>query len=120
MKKCRFEVSISYDEQFFAEGEIQETIRTSIEKLGENKVNRYGRDTFMKNGWVKGIHPKVVKVNDNSDISAEQIGELVFLNQEFLELSRGNEVMEEEVPKLPEHKMNQLLAHVKKAFSKKS
>ena len=115
MKKCRFEVDISYDEQFFAEGEIQETIRTSIEELGKNKVNRYGRDTFMKNGWVTGIHPKVVKVNDNSDISDEQLGELVFLSE-----LRDTEIEEEELPKLTEHKMSQLLAHVKKAFSKKS
>ena len=119
MKRCRFEVDVSYDEQFFAEGEIQETLRTSIEELGENKVNRYGRDAFMKNGWVKGIHSNVNKVNNDSDVGDEQLGELVFLNQEFLESLRDNEVRDEEVPKLPEHKMSELLAHVKKAFVKK-
>jgi len=93
MKKCRFKVEVSYDEQFFAEGEIQETLRTSIEILGKNKVNRYGRDAFMKNGWILGIHPKIDKVN--------------------------TEVKEEEVPKLTEHKMRRLLARVKRVFSKK-
>ena len=115
MKKCRFEVDVSYDEHFFAEGEIQETIRTSIERLGENKVNRYGRDAFMKNGWTKGIHSNVNKVNNASDISDEQLGELVFLSA-----LHDNDEDEVEVPKLSEHKMSELLAHVKKVFAKKS
>jgi len=66
MKKCKFKVDVSYDEQFFTEGEIRETLRTSIEKLGKRKVSRYGKDAFMKNGWVLGIHPDIRKANGKS------------------------------------------------------
>jgi len=117
MKKCRYEVDVSYDEQFFAEGEIQETLRTSIEELGENKVNRYGRDAFMKNGWIKGIHAKVEKTESDEqklELNEQHIAELIAISGVFEE-----ELPNKDVPKLSEEKLNQLLAKVREEFSKK-
>ena len=118
MKKCRFEVGVSYDEQFFAEGEIQETLRTSIEILGKKKVNKYGRDVFMKNGWIKGIHAKVEKTESGEqkvELTEQHIAELIAISGVI-----GEEIPNKDVPKLTEEKLDQLLAQVRKEFSKKS
>jgi hypothetical protein len=117
MKKCRFEVEVSYDEQFFAEGEIQETLRTSIEILGEKKVNRYGRDTFMKNGWIKGIDAKVEKTKSDEpklELNDQCIAELIAISGVSEE-----EIPDKDVPKLSEVQLEQLLAKVRTEFSKK-
>ena len=117
MKKCRFEVDVSYDEQFFAEGEIQETLRTSIEILGKKKVNRYGRDVFMKNGWIKGIHAKVEKTESDEqklEFDKQHIAELIAISGVFEE-----EIPNNDVPKLSEEQVEQLLIKVREAFPRK-
>jgi hypothetical protein len=119
MKKCRFEVDVSYDEYFFAEGEIKETLRKSIRDLGELKVNNYGKEEFMKSeNWIMGIHANVEKTESDEpklEFSDEHIAELLAISGVFEE-----DIPDKDVPKLSEEKMEILLAHVKKAFAKKS
>ena len=104
MKKCRFEVRVSYDEQFFAEGEIRETLRKSIRDLGELKVNNYGKEEFMKSkNWIMGIHANVEKTESDEpkmELTDEMIGELIAISGVFEE-----ELPPKDVPKLSEEKM---------------
>ena len=118
MKKCRFEVRVSYDEQFFAEGEIRETLRKSIRDLGELKVNNYGKEEFMKNEkWIKGIHAEVEKTESDEpkvELNDQHIAELIAISGVFEE-----DIPEKDIPKLSETQMAKLLAQVRKDFSKK-
>lgn len=119
MKKCKFEVDVSYDEYFFAEGEIKETLRKAIRDLGELKVSNYGKDEFMKSeNWIKGIHAEVEKTGPEEsklELSDEMIGELIAISGEF-----GKDQDDKDVPKLSEESLEELLVQVRKEFKKKS
>ena len=118
MKKCKFEVDVSYDEYFFAEGEIKETLRKSIRDLGELKVNNYGKEEFMKSkNWIMGIHANVEKTESDEpklEFSDEHIAELIAISGVFEE-----EIPEKDIPKLSETQMEELLAKVREVFPQK-
>ena len=47
MKKCKFEVKVTYNPNFFGEGEIKETIKKSLKDLNDEKENKFGRNCMI-------------------------------------------------------------------------
>ena len=42
-KKCKFEVEVTYNSDYFAEGEIRDTIKKAIKDLNDQKEKKFGR-----------------------------------------------------------------------------
>ena len=42
-KKCKFDVEVTYNSDYFAEGEIRDTIKKAIKDLNDQKEKKFGR-----------------------------------------------------------------------------
>ena len=111
-KKCKFEVEVTYNSDYFAEGEIRDTIKKAIKDLNDQKEKKFGRLKLCDPG--KTNHGVTCNVTDGvivpkrPQIFVEEIAEL-------------DELMEDEVdPKLvlPDEKVEELLREVKTTFNK--
>ena len=111
-KKCKFEVEVTYNSDYFAEGEIRDTIKKAIKDLNDQKEKKFGRLKMCNPG--KTNHGVTCNVTDGvvakkrPQIFVEEIAEL-------------DELMKDNVdPKivLPDAKVEELLKEVKTAFGK--
>ena len=111
-KKCKFDVEVTYNSDYFAEGEIRDTIKKAIKDLNDQKEKKFGRLKLCDPG--KTNHGVTCNVTDSAiatkrpQIFVEEIAEL-------------DEMIEDDVdPKivLPDEKVEELLREVKTAFNK--
>ena len=111
-KKCKFDVEVTYNSDYFAEGEIRDTIKKAIKDLNDQKEKKFGRlklcDPGKTNHGVTCDVTKGVVATRTPQIFIEEIAEL-------------DELMEDKVdPKLvlPDEKVEEFLREVKTAFNK--
>lgn len=111
IKKCKFEVEVSYNPDYFAKGEIRETIKNAIVDLNEFKENKFGRLKMCDLGKTNhGMTCTVESKQVNSDVPTKRAN----VNTEVEDL------MDEEVtdPRmiLPDTRVEELINEVKIAF----
>ena len=111
-KKCKFEVEVTYNSDYFAEGEIRDTIKKAIKDLNDQKEKKFGRLKLCDPG--KTNHGVTCNVSDGVIVPTRP---QIFVE----EISKLDELMDEEVdPKLvlPDEKVEELLREVKTTFNK--
>lgn len=113
-KKCKFEVEVTYNSDYFAEGEIRETIKKAIKDLNDSKEKKFGRlklcDPGKTNhGVTCNIESKVI-VPKKPQVYIEEIAE-------FSELM-NDDIADSKIV-LPDTKVEELLKEVETAFGKK-
>ena len=113
-KKCKFEVEVTYNPDYFAEGEIRETIRKAIVDLNAHKEKNFGRNKLSvqgetNHGMTCSVNKAVVYENKIPKVFAQEIAEL-------------NSTMYEETidPKmiLPDTQVEELVNEVKSVYGK--
>lgn len=111
-KKCKFDVEVTYNSDYFAEGEIRDTIKKAIKDLNDQKEKKFGRlklcDPGKTNhGLTCNVKTEIFKTHE-PQIYIEELAELSELMEETIE------------PKivLPDTKVEELLKEVKTAFNK--
>jgi len=112
-KKCKFDVEVTYNSDYFAEGEIRDTIKKAIKDLNDQKEKKFGRlklcDPGKTNhGMTCNIESKII-VPKKPHIYVEEIAE-------FTELM-DDEVVDSKII-LPDTKVEELMNEVRTAFSK--
>ena len=112
-KKCKFEVEVTYNSDYFAEGEIRDTIKKAIKDLNDQKEKKFGRlkmcDPGKTNhGITCNVESKII-VPKKPQIFVEDIAE-------FPELM-DDEVVDSKIV-LPDIKVEELLKEVETAFNK--
>jgi len=112
-KKCKFEVEVTYNSDYFAEGEIRDTIKKAIKDLNDQKEKKFGRlkmcDPGKTNyGITCNVESKII-VPKKPQIFVEDIAE-------FSELM-DDEVVDSKLV-LPDIKVEELLKEVETAFNK--
>jgi hypothetical protein len=111
-KKCKFEVEVTYNSDYFAEGEIRDTIKKALKDLNDQKEKKFGRLKLCDPG--KTNHGVTCNVTD--EVVAKKRPQIFV--EEIAEL---DELMKDNVdPKivLPDAKVEELLKEVETAFSK--
>jgi hypothetical protein len=111
-KKCKFEVDVTYNSDFFSEGEIRETIKKSICDLNDTKEAQFGRLKMIVPG--KTNHGMSCNVNQ---VYTEFDSETIDIVETLVSLS---EAMDSDEPNilLPEPKVDELMAEVRTTFNK--
>lgn len=111
-KKCKFDVEVTYNSDYFAEGEIRETIKKAIRDLSDAKEAQFGRLKMIVPGKTNhGISCNVNQVTDCfDDVSVDVVETLVSLNK----------LMDDDEPSivLPEPKVDELMQEVNNSFGK--
>jgi len=112
-KKCKFEVEVTYNSDYFAEGEIRDTIKKAIKDLNYSKEKKFGRLKMCDPGKTNhGITSDVTQVvYDNKHDSIDIVETLVSLSACMDDTETPNIV-------LPEPKLEELMTEVRTAFSK--
>ena len=113
-KKCKFEVEVTYNSEYFAEGEIRETIRKAIVDLNAEKEKNFGRRKLSEQGKTNhgmtcNVNKAVVYENKIPQVFAEEIAELdSIMNEETID------------PKmiLPDTQVEELINEVKSVYGK--
>lgn len=107
IKKCKFEVDITYNSDYFAEAEIRDTIRSAIKELNDEKIKKFGRKIIcdpgkINSGCVGSIKNVSFNANDNT----------IDLVETLVSLSS---CMDEDEPSmiLPEPKLEELMSEVR-------
>ena len=113
INECKFKVDITYNSDFFSEGEIRETIRAAIRDLNDAKEKRFGRVMRDPGKTNKGVSCSVTQctepeVSDSIDL----VDTLVSLSSQL-----DNDELSD-VPQLSDHKLEELMVEVRTAFKK--
>ena len=112
IKKCKFEVDVTYNSKFFAEGEIRETLRNAINDLSNLKENQFGRLKMVDCGKTnKGVSCNVNQVTDCFDSSSVDIVETLVSLSKFMDDNEPSIL-------LSDSKVNELTSEVNTAFDK--
>lgn len=112
-KKCKFNVDITYNDNFFTETEIQETIKNAIADLNDFKLKQFGKKIICDPGKINsGVCGNVNAVYDFSENSK------IDLVETLVSLSSCMDTDEDDDPRLilPEPKVEELMGEVRKAF----
>ena len=114
-KKCKFEVDVTYNSDYFAEGEIRETIKKAISDLNNSKEKKFGR--------LKMCDPGKTNYGLTCSCSLKQNNGLHEKPKLCIEQIAGlGELIKDEVidPKmiLPDAKIEELVKEVKTTFGK--
>ena len=112
IKKCKFEVEVTYNSDYFAEGEIRDTIKKAICDLNDTKEAQFGRLKMIVSG--KTNHGMSCNVNQ---VSTEFDSETIDIVETLVNLS---EAMDPDEPNilLSEPKVDELMAEVRTTFNK--
>ena len=110
-KKCKFEVEVTYNSDYFVEGEIRDTIKKAIKELNDEKIKKFGRKIIcdpgkVNSGVVGGVKQLCYKDTDSIDL----VETLVSLSASMDDTETPNIV-------LPEPKVNELMKEVRTAFN---
>ena len=109
-KKCKFEVDVTFNSDYFAEAEIRDTIKKAIKELNDEKVQKFGQKVICEPGKVNsGLVGSLRQVNCKDSDRIDVVETLVSLSS----------CMDDE-PNivLPEPKMEELIEEVRTAFDK--
>jgi hypothetical protein len=110
-KKCKFEVEVTYNSDFFAEGEIRETIKKAIRDLNDDKENKFGRRIMCDPGKTNnGIS---CDVNQSTEYTTSDSIDVV---ETLVSLSKLMDDEDESTIILPEPKLEELMTEVRTAF----
>jgi len=113
-KKCKFEVDVAYNPDFFAEGEIKETIKKAIRDLNDAKESEFGKRVVCDPGKINsGAIASVTKItSDTPDVedSCDIIETLVSLSGAMDGI--------DDVPQLTEPQLEELMGEVRTVFHK--
>jgi len=108
-KKCKFEVEVTYNSDYFAEGEIRDTIKKAIKELNDEKINKFGRKIICDPGKINsGVIGDVNQVCHKTTDSVDLVETLVSLSACMDDTETPNIV-------LPEPKVNELMKEVRTA-----
>ena len=108
-KKCKFEVEVTYNSDYFAEGEIRDTIKKAIKELNDEKINKFGRKIICDPGKINsGVVGDVNQVCHKNTDSIDLVETLVSLSS----------CMNDDEPSivLPDHNVEELMNEVRTAF----
>ena len=108
-KKCKFEVEVTYNSNYFAEGEIRDTIKKAIKELNDEKINKFGRKIICDPGKINsGVIGDVNQVCYKNTDSIDIVETLVSLSS----------CMNDDEPSivLPEPKLEELMDEVHTTF----
>tara|TARA_B100001057_G_scaffold168729_1_gene169449 strand:+ start:1162 stop:1503 length:342 start_codon:yes stop_codon:yes gene_type:complete len=109
-KKCKFEVEVTYNSDYFAEGEIRDTIKKAIKELNDEKIKKFGRKIICDPGKVNsGVVGDVNQVCYKNTDSIDIVETLVSLSSCMDDDESPNIV-------LPEPKIEELMNEVRTAF----
>tara|TARA_B100001093_G_scaffold3393_1_gene3502 strand:+ start:463 stop:807 length:345 start_codon:yes stop_codon:yes gene_type:complete len=110
-KKCKFEVEVTYNPDYFAEGEICGTIKNAICDLNDFKENKFGR--------LKMCNPGKTNHGMTCTVKSKQVNLTVPTNCANVKIE-VEDLMDETVtdPKmiLPDTRVEELINEVKIAF----
>ncbi|RPG64927.1 MAG: hypothetical protein CBC02_008380 [Flavobacteriaceae bacterium TMED42] len=110
-KKCKFEVDVTYNSDYFAEAEIRDTIKKAIKELNNEKIQKFGRKIICDPGKINsGVIGDVNQVCCNNTDSIDLVETLVSLSACMDDTETPNIV-------LPEPKVNELMKEVRTAFN---
>ena len=111
-KKCKFEVSVDYNPNFFTETEISETIKKSIKDLDFEKKTKFGTKILCEPGKINsGVVASLKTVDPDITDSIDLVETLVSLSSCMDDTETPNIV-------LPEPKLEELMTEVRTAFNK--
>lgn len=109
-KKCKFEVEVTYNSDYFAEGEISDTIKKAIKELNDEKIKKFGRKIICDPGKVNsGVVGDVNQVCYKNTDSIDIVETLVSLSSCMDDTESPNIV-------LPEPKIEELMDEVRTTF----
>jgi tetrahydromethanopterin S-methyltransferase subunit G len=111
-KKCKFEVDVTYNSDYFAEAEIRDTIKNAIKELNNEKIQKFGRKIIcdpgkINSGVIGDVNQLCYKETDSIDL----VETLVSLSACMDDTETPNIV-------LPEPKLEELMTEVRTAFKK--
>ena len=110
-RKCKFDVEVTYNPDFFAEGEIRETLKKAIRDLNDNKEKKFGRSSMIDPGRTnKGLHGTVTQQETFCATDSTESFDLV---ETLVSLSRPKDDDEEPSLVLPDTKMEELVTQVR-------
>tara|TARA_Y100000287_G_scaffold161700_1_gene141285 strand:+ start:656 stop:1000 length:345 start_codon:yes stop_codon:yes gene_type:complete len=110
-KKCKFEVSVDYNPDFFTETEISETIKKSIKDLDFEKKTKFGTKILCEPGKINsGVVASLKTVDPDITDSIDLVETLVSLS------SCMDETEDDAKMILPEPKMEELMKEVRTAY----
>ena len=109
-KKCKFEVDVTYNSDYFAEAEIRDTIKKAIKELNDEKVRKFGRKVIcdpgkINSGLICDVSQMVCRDTDTIDVVETLVSLSGCMDDE------PNIV-------LPEPKVEELMSEVRTAFNK--
>lgn len=111
-KKCKFDVEVTYNSDYFAEGEIRDTIKKAIKDLNDQKEKKFGRLKLCDPGKTNhGVTCSVKNVEFVSTIPR------VYINESVEVSDYSDEKVDPKIV-LPDDKIQDLLDEVKIAFDK--
>lgn len=109
-KKCKFEVELTYNSDYFTEPEIQDTIRNAIKKLDLEKRKKFGTKVICEVGKVNsGVVADVTKCEVKIPNEIDVVETLVSLSS-CMEDDDDSKMI------LPEHRVDELMDEVRTAF----
>ena len=110
-KKCKFEVEVTYNSDFFAEGEIRETIKKAIRDLNDAKESKFGKRVMCDPGRTNsGITSNVNQYVGTADSDSIDLVETL--------VSLSSCMDDDDFPSivLPEPKLEELMTEVRTTF----
>ena len=112
IKKCKFEVDVTYNSDFFSEGEIRETIKNAIRELNNIKEAQFGRLKMIVSGKTNyGMSCNVNQVSTEFNSASIDIVETLVSLSKLMDDSEPSII-------LPDSKVNELTSEVNTAFDK--
>jgi len=111
-KKCKFEVEVTYNSDYFAEGEIRDTIKKAIKDLNDQKEKKFGRLKMCDQGKTNhGCTCDVHKVEITPKVPRVYVEELAEL-EDLMNENTDPKIV------LPDTKVEELLKEVSTTFNK--
>ena len=111
-KKCKFEVEVTYNSDYFAEAEIRDTIKKAIKELNDEKVQKFGQKVICEPGKINsGVIGDVNQLCYKETDSIDLVETLVSLSACMDDTETPNIV-------LPEPKLEELMTEVRTALKK--
>tara|TARA_Y100001934_G_C11915821_1_gene568824 strand:- start:270 stop:614 length:345 start_codon:yes stop_codon:yes gene_type:complete len=111
INKCKFDVEVSYNSDYFTESELRETIRNSISDLSDSKEQKFGKKVIAK----PGIHNSGASCNITQQTESE-LSDSIDLVETLVSLSSCMDSDTDPTIVLPEAKMEELMTEVRTTF----
>ena len=111
-KKCKFEVEVTYNSDYFSYAEIRDTIKNAIKKLNDEKIQKFGRKIICDPGKINsGCSCNVHELVCNSDADSIDLVETLVSLSACMDDSETPNIV------LPEPKIEELMSQVRRTFN---